>query len=192
MCRDSPIAYVLLYVALYGAFGVASPFWPKLFESKGMTLQQIGWILAAGLTMRLVAGPLVGRLADVLASLRLVLAVSVLTAATAAAAFSAINTFWFVLLIALVQAAALAPTTSIAVNSARPHLAGKPFEYGWIRGAASVAFLSGTLIIGQLITRTNSIPSFGRMSRCSWQQLLPPHFFPARCPNTKSAPASCR
>ena len=53
MRRDSPIAYVLLYVALYGAFGVASPFWPKLFESKGLTLQEIGWILAAALVVRL-------------------------------------------------------------------------------------------------------------------------------------------
>ena len=57
MRRNSPIAYVLLYVALYGAFGVASPFWPKLFESKGLTLQEIGWILAAALVVRLVTGP---------------------------------------------------------------------------------------------------------------------------------------
>ena len=88
--------------------------------------------------MRLVAGPLVGRLADAMASLRLVLAVSIAMAAAAAAAFLAINTFWFVLLIALVQAAALAPTTSIAdaltVNTATPHLAGKPLEYGWPEG----------------------------------------------------------
>jgi PPP family 3-phenylpropionic acid transporter len=153
---SSPIAYVLLYVALYGAFGVASPFWPKLFESKGLTPQQIGWILAAGLAMRLAAGPLIGRLADALASLRLVLASCAVVAAAAAIAFAPANTFWLVLLVALVQAAALAPTTSIAdalaVNAARPQRAGKPFEYGWIRGAASAAFLLGTLTIGQLIT----------------------------------------
>ena len=39
MRPSSPIAYVLLYVALYSAFGVASPFWPKFFESKGLTPQ---------------------------------------------------------------------------------------------------------------------------------------------------------
>lgn len=60
----APFAYVLLYVTLYGAFGVASPYWPKLFESKGLTPQQIGLILAAALLMRLAAGPLVVRLAD--------------------------------------------------------------------------------------------------------------------------------
>jgi MFS transporter, PPP family, 3-phenylpropionic acid transporter len=153
---SSPAAYILLYVALYGAFGVASPFWPKLFESKGLTPQQIGLILAAGLVVRLAAGPSIGRLADALASLRLVLSCCAVVAAAAAIAFAPANTFWFVLLVAVVQAAALAPTTSIAdalaVNAARPQRAGKPFEYGWIRGAASAAFLLGTLTIGQLIS----------------------------------------
>jgi PPP family 3-phenylpropionic acid transporter len=158
----APIAYVLLYVTLYGAFGVASPYWPKLFESKGLTPQQIGLILAAALVMRLAAGPLLGRLADLLGSLRLVLASCIVAAAAAAAAYTWANAFWLVLLIALAQAAALAPTTSLAdaltVNAARPRKAGKPFEYGRIRGAASLAFLAGTLVIGQLIVPADLSP----------------------------------
>lgn len=151
----APGPYILLYVALYAAFGVASPYWPKLYESKGLDPQQIGWILAAALVMRLAAGPSIGRLADRLAALRLVLASCIAVAAAAAAAYMSADTFRLVLLIAIVQAAALAPTTSIAdaltVSAARPGMAGKPFEYGWIRGAASAAFLAGTLIIGQVI-----------------------------------------
>jgi VIT1/CCC1 family predicted Fe2+/Mn2+ transporter len=61
-------AYILLYVALFGAFGVASPFWPMLFDSRGLTTQEISWALAAGMVFRLVAGPLIGRLADATAS----------------------------------------------------------------------------------------------------------------------------
>ncbi|SEP29028.1 MFS transporter, PPP family, 3-phenylpropionic acid transporter [Rhodospirillales bacterium URHD0017] len=151
-------AYVLLYVTLYGAFGVASPYWPKLFESKGLTPQQIGLILAAALLVRLAAGPLLGRLADRLASLRLVLASSIIVAAAAAAAFLWADTFWLVLLIALAQAIALAPTTSLAdaltVSATKP----RPFEYGRIRGAASAAFLVGTLVIGQLIVPADLTP----------------------------------
>jgi PPP family 3-phenylpropionic acid transporter len=37
-------------------------------------------------------------------------------------------------------------------------MAVKPFEYGWIRGAASAAFLLGTLIVGQLITPADLSP----------------------------------
>ncbi len=159
---NEPIAYILLYAALYAAFGVASPFWPKFFETRGLTSQQIGFILAAAMVVRLAAGPLVGRLADVSRSLRLVLATCAALAAAMAAALLLANTFWLFLIITSLQAAALAPTTSIAdalsVNAAKPQIAGKPFEYGWIRGSASGAFVLGTLIIGQLISRTDLNP----------------------------------
>jgi PPP family 3-phenylpropionic acid transporter len=71
-----PIAYIILYVALYAAFGAASPFWPKFFETRGLTSQQIGLILGAAILVRLAAGPLVGTLVDFLGSLRLMFATS--------------------------------------------------------------------------------------------------------------------
>jgi PPP family 3-phenylpropionic acid transporter len=112
--------------------------------------------------VRLAAGPLVGILADLLGSLRLLLATCAALAAATAAAFLLANTFWLLFLIALVQAAALTPTTSIAdalsVNAAKPEIAGKPFEYGWIRGSGSAAFVLGTLVIGQLVSHDDLTP----------------------------------
>ena len=108
--------------------------------------------------VRLGAGPLVGRLADLWRSRRVALAACAVVAGATAATLLLANSFWLLLLVASVQAAALAPTTSIAdalsVNAAKPERAGKPFEYGWIRGAGSAAFVLGTLVIGQLISRT--------------------------------------
>jgi MFS family permease len=109
-----PIAYIILYVALYAAFGAASPFWPKFFETRGLTSQQIGLILGAAILVRFAAGPLVGMLVDFLGSLRLMFATCAGLAAGAAAALLLANTFWLLFFIALVQAVALAPTTSIA------------------------------------------------------------------------------
>ena len=54
---NGAIAYILLYAAMYAAFGVASPFWPKFFETKALTSQQIGFILGAAMLVRLAAGP---------------------------------------------------------------------------------------------------------------------------------------
>ncbi|MGY4622603.1 MFS transporter [Bradyrhizobium sp. USDA 4486] len=157
-----PIAYIVLYVALYAAFGAASPFWPKFFETRALASQQIGLILAAAMLTRLVFGPLVAMLADRIGSLRLVLAGCAAVAAAAAVALLWADKFWFLLLVALVQAAALAPTTSIAdalsVNTRRPRFAGRPFEYGWIRGAASAAFVLGTLMAGQLVSPADLTP----------------------------------
>ena len=138
---------------LYAAFGVASPFWPKFFETRGLSAEQIGLVLAASTLIRLPAGPLVGRLADRLGRLRLVLAVCAVLAAGAAAAFLLADGFWLFLAIALVQAAALAPTTSLA-----DALAGRRLDYGWVRGSASAAFVLGTLVIGQLITGSDLHP----------------------------------
>ena len=139
-------AYIVLYVLLYAAFGVASPFWPKFFETRGFGAEQIGLILAASMLIRLPTGPLVARLADHLEKLRLALAIGAVLAAGAAAAFLTAEGFWLFLSIALVQAAALAPTTSIA-----DALASRRADYGWIRGSASAAFVAGTLLAGQLI-----------------------------------------
>src|SRR3981189_2560028 len=78
---------------MYAAFGVASPFWPKFFEAKALTSQQIGLILAAAMLVRLAAGPIVGNLADLSRSLRLVLAICAALAAGTAAALLLSNTF---------------------------------------------------------------------------------------------------
>jgi MFS transporter, PPP family, 3-phenylpropionic acid transporter len=159
---SEPITYILLYVSMYAAFGVSSPFWPAFFETKALTAQQIGFILAAGMLVRLVMGPLIGRLADVSQRLRAVLAACAALAATVTAAFSISDTFSTLLTVALLQAATLAPMASLAdalaVNVARPRLAGKTFEYGWLRGSASAAFVAGTLVVGQLISRINFRP----------------------------------
>lgn len=158
----APIAYIVVYVALYAAFGAASPFWPKFFQTRALAPQQIGLILAAAMLTRLVSGPLVAMLGDRLGSLRPVLAACAAVAASAAVALLWADTFWLLLVVALAQAAALAPTTSIAdalsVNTVRPRLAGRPFEYGWIRGAASAAFVLGTLIAGQLVSPADLTP----------------------------------
>lgn len=154
---SEPMAYIGLYGSLYAGFGVASPFWPKYFETRGLEPQQIGLILAAAMLVRLVSGPLLGTLADSLAALRFVLAVCTSVSAVAALALMSADRFWALLVVALLQAAALAPTTSIvdalAVNVASPRIG-----YGWLRGSASAAFVVGTLSAGQLISAADLSP----------------------------------
>jgi PPP family 3-phenylpropionic acid transporter len=110
---------------------------------------------------RLASGPLVGYLADRLGSLRLVLASCAVVSAAAGFAFGWADTFSLVLVVALIQAAALAPTTSIAdalsVNVAGHRMAER-LEYGWLRGSASAAFVLGTLTVGQLISPDDLSP----------------------------------
>jgi hypothetical protein len=67
-------AFIILYAMMYAAGGVASPFWPLFFQSRGAAAEQIGLVIGLGIVARLIAGPAVGRAADMLAALRAVLA----------------------------------------------------------------------------------------------------------------------
>ena len=56
--------FLLLYGAMFAAFGVASPFLPALLHQSGLGPSEIGAVLAAGTAIRLVTGPVVSRFAD--------------------------------------------------------------------------------------------------------------------------------
>ena len=147
--------FVVLYAALYAAFGVSSPFMPAFFAARGLTPEQVGILFGAGTAIRLVAGPLVGRVADLTRALRAVLAMCALLAAGVALTLVSVPVFVPLLLISLVHATALAPTTTLAdalaLRAARPHDVRPGFEYGWVRGTGSAVFVLGTLVSGQVV-----------------------------------------
>ena len=49
--------FLLLYAAMYAAFGVASPFLPALVNARGVPAAQLGLVLSAGTAVRLLHGP---------------------------------------------------------------------------------------------------------------------------------------
>lgn len=148
---SSTAIFFALYATMYGAFGAMSPFWPRLFEIRGLTPEQLGVLLGAGTLMRLVCGPLLGRIADVLARLHAVLAVCMILSAVFAICLVVSRGFWALLLFHLAQAAALAPVTSVADALAIVGAARNGFRYGQLRGAASAAFVVGTLTAGFIL-----------------------------------------
>ena len=149
-------SFILLYVLMYAAFGVASPFWPRFFETRGMSPEQIGLLLGLGTIVRLIAGPVAARVADRLQQLRHVLAAAAALAACLAFGLPWVGGFWIFLIVRLCHEAALTPTTSLAdalaLGASKSRASpGMSFEYGWVRGAASAAFVFGTLVAGQVI-----------------------------------------
>jgi PPP family 3-phenylpropionic acid transporter len=149
-----PLArFILLFAVMYAAFGVASPFLPQFLQTRGLHAEELGVVLAAGTGVRLLAGPAAGRIADRLAALRGVLSLCAAGAAIAALCYLPVGGFWPLLLVTLLHAAALAPTTTLADalalgSSVRPR---GGFEYGWVRGSGSAAFILGSVLAGQAI-----------------------------------------
>src|ERR1700735_4954967 len=56
--------FLLLYGALFCAYGTESAYMPAFLLSHGLPVERIGLVLAAGIVVRIASGPAIGRLAD--------------------------------------------------------------------------------------------------------------------------------
>jgi PPP family 3-phenylpropionic acid transporter len=147
--------FIVLFAAMYGAFGVASPFMPAFLNARGLEPEHLGFVLGAGTAVRLLTSPLAGRIGDLLRALRLVLVVFIVFSSAATAAYLGASGFWLLAAVYLFHAASLAPITvladalALAAASGPRNLGG--FEYGWVRGTGSAVFIFGTLLSGQTV-----------------------------------------
>src|SRR5262245_36450920 len=136
--RGVLLSFILFYAALFSAFGCFSPFLPAFLTERGLKPEQLGVVLGAATVVRLVCGPLAGRLADRFHFLRAQLAVCAVLGAGAALLYLAAQGFWTIMAVSLLQAAALAPLVPLAdalsLAHARPRPNKQIFEYGWVRG----------------------------------------------------------
>jgi MFS transporter, PPP family, 3-phenylpropionic acid transporter len=164
--------FMLLYAAIYAAFGVASPFLPAFVSARGLSPEQLGLVLGAGTAVRLLTAPLAGRIGDVLQGLRVVLVVCTALAASVTLGYLPAHGFWPLLALSLGHAASLAPGTILAdalalgAASPPPGSGRRGFEYGWVRGTGSAAFIVGTLVSGQAVS------AWGLDVIVWWQALL--------------------
>ena len=105
------LRFMLLYAAMYAAFGVASPFLPAFVNARGLSAEQLGLVLGAGTAVRLLTAPLAGRTGDVLQGLRVVLVVCTALAASVTLGYLPAHGWWPLLALSLLHAAAPAPVT---------------------------------------------------------------------------------
>ena len=65
------------------------------------------------------------------------------------------------LFVSLLYAALVAPLTTtadaLALEATAPDGDGRGFEYGWVRGCGSAAFIAGSVLAGQVIARLASM-----------------------------------
>ena len=101
--------FLAAYAALYGAFGLQSPFLPPLLNERGLQPEDIGLVLAGAMAVRVLAGPIVSHAADRLHQHTLILSGCALLAAAATAAFLLPHSFAGVFGVALLHAAMLGP-----------------------------------------------------------------------------------
>ncbi|WP_019905549.1 MFS transporter [Methylobacterium sp. 77] len=144
--------HLALFVALYAGYGALSPFLPLFLDRRGLSAQEIVWLLAMATLVRMIAGPLAGRIADGRGRVRPILAGAAALAGLAAIAHLAVSGFAALLVVGLAYAmltAPLAPFSDALALSASEN--GRRFAYGWVRGAGSAAFILATSLVGWLV-----------------------------------------
>src|SRR5580692_7455695 len=146
--------FLVLYGTMFAAFGVASPFLPALLHERGLGPSEIGAVLAAGTAIRLITGPLISRLADRLGKHQQILTALLAAAAVIAFGYSLPAAFAIFLLVSVAHASALAPIVPIADAMTLASAPGR-FQYGWVRGGASAAFVVGAIGAGQVVQATS-------------------------------------
>jgi PPP family 3-phenylpropionic acid transporter len=145
--------FIILYTALYAAFGVISPFLPVFLDARGLAAEQIATVMALGTAIRLLSAPLAARFSDRHGVWRGLLSGCAAGATVAAIMYLPAEGFWALLLVTLAQSSLVAPVPPIAdavALSASAPASGKGFEYGWVRGAGSAAFIAGSITAGHL------------------------------------------
>jgi MFS transporter, PPP family, 3-phenylpropionic acid transporter len=147
---------------------VISPFLPAFLKSHGLAAEQLAAVIAFGTAIRLIAAPLAGRFADRHRAWRATLSTCAAAAGFCSLLYLPAYGLWALLLVAMAQGAALAPVPPVAdalALSASASSIGRGFEYGWVRGAGSAAFIAGSIAVGhwtdfvglQLIIFLNSV-----------------------------------
>jgi MFS transporter, PPP family, 3-phenylpropionic acid transporter len=110
------------------------------------------------------SAPIAGRLADVFGAFRLELALFATSAAMASLLYLPAHSFWLLVLVNLTQAAMLAPlvplSDALALSWSRSTMRddSRAFEYGWVRGTGSAAFIAGVLVAGQIAGAWGLLP----------------------------------
>lgn len=149
---SAPLRLALFYAGYFLALGVLTPFWPVFLAAKGMGPPEIGLLLTLAVLVRLVASPVISRIAERSGEYRRPAA-----AAGLAALLLAVPLFWaegFWALLAASTAAFFAFSCMIPLaETVTLKLAPVERHYGRIRLWGSVSFILGAGAGGLVLDR---------------------------------------
>jgi MFS transporter, PPP family, 3-phenylpropionic acid transporter len=148
-----PLRLALFYAAYLSAYGIYIPFLPSYLAARGMSAEDVGYLLGAIQISRLIGNPLIARAADAWGEARWPLILLSAASLVAFALFPAIQGFpgFFALCFALGLFFTAVPpmTDSLAVSAA----GAGGFDYGRVRLWGSLAYILAASLGGVLIGR---------------------------------------
>jgi PPP family 3-phenylpropionic acid transporter len=148
--------FALLFAAQFAVVGVLLPFLPPLLVARGLSAEEVAVVLAAGGAVRLVSGPLGGRLADAVGQARLVMAGGAALAAVAASLYGVVSGFAGLLAVNLLMSAVFASVIPLGDSAALRAARTERWDYGRVRAVGSVSFVVTAGVAGLLAERAGA------------------------------------
>jgi MFS transporter, PPP family, 3-phenylpropionic acid transporter len=130
------------YGAWFALGGVLLPFWPSWLDAHGLTRSQIGVLLAAGMVARILAAPLITRLADRTGERKRLVVVLTVGSFACWSLFPIAGGFAALLALSMLaqgcSSASMPLVEDLTLGAVRAH----GLDYGRIRLAGSITFLA--------------------------------------------------
>src|SRR6185369_4575610 len=141
------------YGAVFGAGGVLLPFWPSWLGAQSLGASEIGVLLAAAMVARILATPLIARVADTTGERKRLVVLLCAASLACWALFPVVAGFWMLLIVGVLaqgsSAASMPLVEDMTLGAVR---AGKDLEYGRIRLVGSITFLLAASLGGVWLT----------------------------------------
>ena len=144
------------YAAYFLAFGIYMPYWPLWLDSIGLTTIEIGWVLAGTFWIKVIVQPAVAQFVDQKGRTRSLTTSLMVLSSLGFCFLSGLDTFWPVLIIAVLTAACYQPVLPVMESVVLQHTKNNNLDYGKIRLWGSITFIIGTTGAGWILTETST------------------------------------
>ena len=141
----------LFYAAYFLFGGIQLPFFPLWLEARGLDAGMIGLTIAAAMIVRIIAVPLITRVADRHRALKTSLVIASIASALAMAVVGLVEGPVAILIAYAVAAIAFSPLLSLTDAYALNGLGARGRAYGPVRLWGSVAFIAANIVAGALL-----------------------------------------
>lgn len=158
MLNPTPYAWLSQYFfGFFFSYGVYLPFWALWFNDQGMAATDIGLLIGIGLATRcfsnLVITPRLHKVEQLVPALRVLTIGAMLFIV---AHFFAKESFWLMALVTVLFNLSFGPITPLSDAIANHYDRLKMLDYGRTRLWGSIAFISGSTVVGYLVSLYNS------------------------------------
>ncbi len=152
----APIRLGFYYFAAFAVIGIHMPFWPAWLAGKGLDSTAIGFVVAAGVGIKVIANPIVAHFADKSGERRRIMLLLVVVASIAFFTFTEVARFWSILVMTVVFFACWSPIMPLAESLTMMTAEAQKLDYGRVRMWGSASFIGGAVLAGLVLSGRSS------------------------------------